>query len=621
MNVDGRDQRSVDPWDHARALNRWTLTQLDVRKLVNQLRASQHSPQARIALAGNVVLAPLADHLLVHLACDAMMASSYCVPYGQLVRELLDRDSQLSRFDPTFLYIHVELDSLLADLKDRRAFQTAEHRRAALVEILDPIESTLEIALKSTNAIVLLSNFVTPRSYTLGLADLRSEYGEHEFFCELNLSLARSAGKYSRVQIVDLAALTALHGYDQARDRRLYYMSKIPWRESFYAPLADRLARHVKLSLGQMRKCLVTDLDNTLWRGVIAEDGPLGVRVGIGDPLGEAHLDLQRNILGLKQRGVLLAVCSKNNPEDVAELFRSRPEMPLRASDFACMEIGWAPKHEGLRRIAETLNIGTDSLVFLDDSAAEIALIEQMMPEVECVLLPTSSSEIGTCLDTVHGLDRLSITAEDMAKDRQYADAAARTLSRADYADLQDYLRSLQTSIDIQPVTDALLPRAHQLFHKTNQFNLTGRRYTLAELERAARDSSMHLFMVHAQDRFGDLGWIGALLLRTDEASNCHIDNFVLSCRALGRGIDIPVLNYVREIAFEHRGHSCLTAEYRVTSKNAQVRMLFETHGFAATRSEPDGSKHYVLPKELSRHRDCDWISITGDHAHSVASI
>ncbi len=611
MAVDAGQRISPEMLEQLRSLNRSETGHAEIRRLVGQLRSKGHSPQARIAFAGNIVLEPLPDYLLVHLACDGIATSTHSVPFDQLVPELLDPTSNLRKFDPAFLHLHFEIEPLLRGRRDRREFENEDHRRAALEEVVGLANSMAGAALKHTNSTVLLSNFVGPDSYGLGLADFRSDYGEQEFFAEVNIALAKSVRSNPRVQIVDLALLSAHYGSRNSRDRRLYYMSKILWHETFFAPLAGQLARHVKASLGYVRKCLVVDLDNTLWSGVLGEEGPLGVRVGIGDPRGEAHLELQRSILTLKRRGILLAICSKNNAADVAELFRLRPEMPLRASDFASIEAGWDSKDQGLRRIASHLNIGTDSLVFLDDSPMEIELIRQLMPEVECVLLPSDSSRIATCLDALHSLDRTVITAEDVAKDRQYADADARGASRGDFTDLQDYLRNLSTFAVLKPVHRDLLPRAHQLFTKTNQFNVTGRRYSLSELERLSDDPSSYLLMVQAQDRFGDLGWVGAALLRTEDSSSYRIENLVISCRALGRGLEIPIINRMRQIAFDERGGSSLTAQYCPSSKNAQVCSLFESHGFDTTRVESDNSKHYVLHRHSSHAPTvCDWITV-----------
>jgi len=600
-----------DVLERARTLDRWALTPAEILRIARQVRTSESTAEARIAFAGNVVHGPLPDYLIAHLACDGIRAVSHDVPFGQLMQNLLQPASELRRFDPTFIHLHYEIAPLLQGALDRREYETVVQRRAALEEILEIVQSTVRAALAHTRAVVLLGNFVGPRSSSLGLADFRAELGEREFILELNLGLARWARSNPRIQILDMDLLTAHHGRGRSHDRRLYYVSKIPWSEGFFPHLADELARHVKVTLGHVRKCLVVDLDNTLWDGVLGEDGPLGVRVGMGDPVGEAHSELQRRILALKQRGILLAACSKNNPEDVDEVFRLRPDMPLRVSDFAHMEIGWAPKHEGLQRIAHRLNIGTDSLVFLDDSQAEIALVRKIMPEVECIRVPAESSLRSNCLDASHGLDRVLVTAEDVAKDRQYGESAAREASRADFTDLHEYLRSLETFIVIRAIDRELIPRALQLFLKTNQFNVTGRRYSYSELEQAADAPGQHVLMVHARDRFGDMGWIGAALLRAGATPGCHIDNLVLSCRALGRGIEIPFLNRIRQLVFDEQGCSALTAEYRPSKRNAQVRTLFESQGFATVSAGADEVKHYVLARHVSGPTNPDWITVS----------
>lgn len=601
------------------AVNPWALSQLEVRSIVNRCRACGHSPEVRVAFAGNVVLDPLPDYMRVHLAHGSIRASAYGVPMGQLMAELDDPGSGLRQFDAQVLYLHFEVEELLHGALDRRAFETPQHRRAACRDIVDFVVSLTEAALNRTKATIVLDNFVSPCTFALGLADFRSEFGEQEFYLELNLSLARLMRANPRVQILDLAGLTAHYGRGRVRDRRLYHVSRIPWQDGFFSPLADCLARHVKVALGRGRKCLVVDLDNTLWQGVLGEDGAQGVRVGIGDPEGESHLNLQRKILELKQRGIILAVCSKNNPEDVQDFFRLRPDVPLRLDDFSAMEIGWNPKHEGLQRIARSLNISTNSLVFLDDQEAEIALIHQLLPEVECVLVPASSNLRATCLDSLHSLDRAVVTSEDVAKRRQYADDAVRKTFKASFSDLREYLQSLQTSITISRANHELLARAHQLFTKTNQFNVTGRRYTPGELEQAACDPSACLLMVHARDQFGDMGWISAVLLRAD-GPNCHIENFVLSCRALGRSMEICVLEHVRQRVFDQARFELLTAEYRPGPKNSQVSTLFESQGFDTTDAGDDGVKRYALPRGRSLRTGCDWISVrTEDSAWGTA--
>lgn len=602
--------------EQARKLDPFTLSPIEVRRLSREVRNADLARDARVSFSGNIVFEPLPEFVETHLACHGTVASSHIAPFGQTLQELLNPVSGLRRFDPNFLFLHIELDSLLPGLLDRRV-DTELGWRCCVDEVLGAVVPLVRAALDSTRAIVLLTNFVGPDCYDLGLADSRSEFGEQEFFSQLNSALGKAFRADPRVQIVDLCRLMALHGRARARDRRLYYVARIPWHESFLPLLADEIVRHINAGLGRIRKCLVLDLDNTLWGGVLGEDGPLGVRVGMDDPLAEAHFDLQRRILAIKRRGVLLAICSKNNPADVEEVFRLRPEMPLRKDDFACMEIGWEMKNEGLARIARQLNIGTDSLVFLDDNPAEIELIRQVMPEVECVLVPADPALRPACLNRVHSLDRAVITAEDLQKTRHYRDTASRESARTEFADLHDYLHSLRTRIAVRPVTADLLARTHQLFSKTNQFNVTTKRYSLAELDAFSVDPQSLLLMIRAEDRFGDFGWIGAVLLRVLGGADVHIDSFVLSCRAMGRAIESAILNDIKARCFARADCQAITAEYLPSAKNMPVRELYEEHGFTVTAVDASMRKQYRLEKCDSALSSCDWILVeptSGDH-------
>ncbi len=599
--------------DRVRQLDPLKLSSVEIRRLSREVRRAGLAADVRIAFAGNIVFEPLPEFTEVHLACHGLVATSHVTPFGQPLQELLNPSSALHRFDPNFLMLHFELDALLPGLLHRSNGDGPDGWRDAVAEVIGAIEPAVQAALDTTNAVVLLTNFTGPDCYELGIADSRAEFGQQEFFSQLNSSLSRTFRTEPRVQIVDLCRLMAYHGRSRARDRRLYYVAKLPWHESFLPVLADELVRHIGAALGRIRKCLVVDLDNTLWGGVLGEDGPEGVLVGIGDPVAEAHLDLQRRILALKKRGIVLAVCSKNNRADVDEVFRVRTDMPLRREDFVCMEIGWNLKTDGLRRIAADLNIGTDSLVFLDDNPAEVELIRQLLPEVECVIVPSDPALRPMCLDRVHGLDRAVITAEDLAKTRQYHESAMRNSERQQFADLRAYLMSLKTRVVIRSTSAEMLPRAHQLFTKTNQFNLTSRRYTPGQLESVIADGSAKLLMAHAEDRFGDLGWIGAVLIRGLDGAEARIDNFVLSCRAMGRAIETAMLNHIRELAFERSQCQLIVAEFLPAAKNAPVREFFEEHGFSVTATLAGGGKRYRLRRSESRATLCDWLTVEDD--------
>lgn len=605
LQADGR-QRLLESVKHRDPLQ---LSSLEVRRLTRGLRKLKGRADVRIAFAGNVVLEPLAEFVEAQLACGGLLASTYVAPFEQALQVILDPGSELRQFQPDFILLHFEAEALARGLPVSDMHATAESHRAAMDGVFARVEPSILAALENTSAIVLITNFVPPDCYALGLADARSEWSEQELWAQLSSRLGKTYRAEPRVQIVDLSRLTAIHGRSRARDRRLYYVAKLPWHESFLPVLADEITRHVTSVRGRIRKCLIVDLDNTLWGGVLGEEGAEGVRIGSGDPEAEAHFDLQRRILAIKQRGVLLAICSKNNPADVDEVFRLRQDMPLRRDDFVCLEVGWDYKHEGIRRIAERLNIGTDSLVFLDDNPAEVDLVRQLLPEVQCVLVPSDPALRPSCLDRVHGLERAVITAEDQNKTGQYRQNAARESIREQFSSVHGYLQSLQTRITIRTASGELLARAHQLFNKTNQFNVTTHRYALPDLQQVLADSTSRLILVRVEDRFGDSGWVGAVLVRQLDQPHAHIDSFILSCRAMGRGVETAILNYVKHWCFTSTRCTALTAEYRATAKNVPVREFFEQHGFTAAFDGADGAKTYRLAKDECRMTPCDWIS------------
>ena len=295
-------------------------------------------------------------------------------------------------------------------------------RRDLKEDVAAHVESWALAALERTPATLLVANFPVPAQPAFGVADLNAEYGETEFFLDLNLDLLRRFKGHPRVQIFDLDRLASRFGKDRVLDRRMYYLAKMEWSPAFLGCVAAELVRHARAARAQGRKCLVLDLDNTLWGGVVGEDGPAGVKIGPGDPEGEAFLDFHHRLKALQAQGVLLAVCSKNNPGDVAELFDSRPEIPLRLADFAAVEISWEPKHEGLKKIAAALDLGTDSLVFVDDNPAEMSLIQQMLPEVKTVLLPPDPAEYAAVIDRLTDFERTAVlegTEEDRASTRE----------------------------------------------------------------------------------------------------------------------------------------------------------------------------------------------------------
>ena len=589
------------------------LTSNDVSLLSRTLQARPGAPDVRLGYLANFTLDPLPRWVDLHFAREGWRAAHYVGGFGQYVQEVLGENTGLAAFEPHLVLLALSLRLLRPEAWAAFAGLSPAERRDLKEDVAAHVESWALAALERTPATLLVANFPVPAQPAFGVADLNTEYGETEFFLDLNLDLLRRFKGHPRVQIFDLDRLASRFGKDRVLDRRMYYLAKMEWSPAFLGCVAAELVRHARAARAQARKCLVLDLDNTLWGGVVGEEGPAGVKIGPGDPEGEAFLDFHHRLKALQAQGVLLAVCSKNNPGDVAELFDSRPEMPLRITDFAAVEISWEPKHEGLKKIAAALNIGTDSLVFVDDNPAEISLIQQMLPEVKAVLLPPDPAEYVAVIDRLTDFERTAVLEEDSRKTAQYRENREReALRTASGGELGTYLASLRTELAITRARRDDLPRIHQLFTKTNQFNLTTQRYTPSEVERFIASPICELWVVRGRDRFGDLGAIGVVLLRRD-GRVVYIDSFLMSCRAMGRGIETAIMNHVKHRLLDEPGHLELRGRYLPTARNKPVETFYEDQGFRLLERRDSGEKLYVLRRIDTREVPCEWIEVVRD--------
>jgi len=399
-------------------------------------------------------------------------------------------------------------------------------------------------------------------------------------------------------QLLDLGGVAGELGRRAFYDARRYHWTKQPFSEEGALALARAAWAAARALLWGPKKCLVLDLDNTLWGGVVGEDGAAGVRVG-GGADGEAFLALQRHCKALATRGVLLAACSKNSPEDARAPFEARPEMALALSDFASFEASWDPKPEALRRVARALNVGLDALVFVDDNPAERAAVRALAPEVEVVELPADPAGYVAALEAGRWFEAAALTREDLARGAQYQAARAREESQARFADVDSYLESLQMVAEVRAVEAESLERVTQLLGKTNQFNLTTRRHGRAAVEElCARPRAVSL-AVSVRDAFGDHGLVGVLLAapHPDDGEALVVDTWLMSCRVMARTVEHLTFGVLLARAAA-LGYARLVALYRPTPKNAPVADLLPALGMAPCApppgAEPD-ARAYAL--------------------------
>lgn len=401
------------------------------------------------------------------------------------------------------------------------------------------------------------------------------------------------------VRYVDLSDFTGHYTSEQLMDWRFYFISQMginPRLAPDFSRWFESQLRDIRL---QRKKCLVLDLDNTLWGGVLGEDGIQGIQIG-GDYPGKAFLYFQEGLVELSRRGVILAVCSKNNEEDVLEAWEKNPFMRLTREHISAYRINWRNKADNIRELSSELNIGLDSFVFVDDNPTERELVRQMLPMVEVPEFPKKPYQLPAFLISLNDsyFKVYSVTDEDRRKVEQYKANADRAREQSRFSDLNAYLRSLEMELGIFPMDEFNVSRIAQMTQKTNQFNLTTHRYTEPDLRRFSEEGWL-VYCLSVKDRFGDNGITGAILLRP-LAMAYEIDTFLLSCRILGKGIESAflsvVLNRLRE-----RGIREVRASYSPTAKNGQVASFYDNEGFMPDGQDASDDKRYLLRMEEDR--------------------
>jgi FkbH-like protein len=389
---------------------------------------------------------------------------------------------------------------------------------------------------------------------------------------------------------------------------------KAPIRAEYLADLTDEWLRYIHPLVGKVAKALVVDLDDTMWGGVLGEDGLDGLRVG-PESSGAGYARLQRSILALRARGILLAACSKNNHADVVEALESHPEMLIRPESFSVIRANWESKVENLAAIAAELNIGLDSLAFLDDSPFECNLIRQALPEVTVIELDREPTEQWNPIEGNPLFERLALVAEDRNRVRYYAEQRSRQQALDASGSVEDYLRSLGTTVSVAPAAADDVERVAQLTQKTNQFNMTTRRYTESDIKRFVDDSAWVVWVARASDRFGDHGLIGTVIVRAD-SSVWDIDTLLLSCRVIGRGVERAMLSVVADTARD-LGAAVLEGTFVPTAKNAPASGFYEESGFACVEegSIAEDSSTWRLALETASIEPPSWIQMHDDEA------
>jgi FkbH-like protein len=498
--------------------------------------------------------------------------------FNTYAQEVLDAQSRLYRCQPNTAILAVQTRDLAPELWDSFADLSPDEVDTVVERVTRELGQLFQSFRSLSEAHLVVHNFDIPSMPRCGVLDSQLPNGQSMAIQRINQALKRLAADYRDVYILDYEALVARHGrtrwYDEAKNAAM----RMPIAAACLNSLVQEWLRFIHPLSGKICKVLVTDLDNTLWGGVAGEDGPQGIKLDAEYP-GFAYQSVQRAMLDLYRRGILLAVCSKNNAFDVEEILEKHPGMLLRPDHFAAVRINWQDKAQNLREIADELNLGVDSLVFVDDNPAERQLIRMTLPEVTVIELPADPLQFAGAIQESPVFARLVLTEEDRDRGRLYAEQRQRVELERAAPSLENFYRALNQELKIAGVTPATVTRVAQLTQRTNQFNLTTKRYNEQQILQMASSPEYGVYALWVKDRFGDNGLVGVVVTH-DSDQNCEIDTLLLSCRVIGRTVETALLSFLAARA-KGRNLKRLQGWFLPTKKNDPAKRFYSDHAFA----------------------------------------
>ncbi len=542
-----------------------------------RLRPHLNLTSCRIAIVRSFVLEPSVPFLRASALLAGIDPTVQLGAFDNYAQEMLNAGSELYSFQPDVVIFAVQTRDIAPTLWEGYTDASPEQHLERVAALIGSIDSWISSFRARTSANLILHTFEQPVYPAAGILDIQAANGQAAAVQQINAALQRIAQRHAGVYLLDYDGLVCRYGRQHWYDEQKWLSMRMPLAAASLPALAQEWLRFVHPLTGRIGKVLVTDLDNTLWGGIVGEDGIEGLQVGRDYP-GAAYRALQRVLLDLHNRGILLAISSKNNEEEALDALNRHPGMLLRSSHFAAMRLNWNSKSEALRQIAEELNVGIDSLVFLDDNPAERQRVRADLPEVTVIDLPEQSSEYAAAVRECGALERITFSDEDRQRTRYYEEQRQRQDMQESVASLEDFYYSLEQHVEIAPVSKETLTRTAELIKKTNQFNLTTRRHSQARIAEFLADPNCDVYQVRVKDRFGDNGVVGVCITCRND-SVCEIDTLLLSCRVIGRTVETAILSHL-VAECQRYGLGRLQGWFIPTPKNKVAGRLYPDHGF-----------------------------------------
>jgi FkbH-like protein len=549
----------------------------DIQRVLQTADVGQ-LPKVRISVLRNITIESLAPYLRyagLEAGLDVVLRFG---DFDNVVQESLGAQPGLLDETTDVVLVFEYLEALSPTLSLRYAEHSPEQVQTEVYRVQELIHTVLEAIRRQTPALILWHGFETPLHPALGIVDSNGAGDQGSTIAALNDFARTEIAALGGAYFVDLERCRGRVGEMGFYDFRYWHIGRAPYARDGLREIAAEEFKFIRALRGRNRKCLVLDCDNVLWGGIVGEDGLAGIKLSAGYP-GSSYRDFQMELLQLYHRGVILTLNSKNNESDVWEVFDHHPDMVLRREHLAAWRINWQDKVSNLRELATELNIGLDSMVFADDSEFEVNMVRELLPEVQVIHLPVKDATQSRRDLAASGLfDTLVLSNEDRKRGALYQAEGERERLRTQLRDLDTYYASLAMKLDIHLSDEFTVPRIAQLTQKTNQFNMTTRRYTDSDIRRFVTEERADVICLHLSDRFGDSGLVGVAILTYHETS-ATFDTLLMSCRVLGRKVEDAFLDACLQLA-RTRGYVQAIGQFIPTAKNGLAADFFARHGF-----------------------------------------
>lgn len=549
------------------------------RKVAN----SNNEDAIRIAVLGSHSIQHFVGVLRYLLLKENIEANIFESEYNGILMNVLDDKSQLYKFNPQIVIIMTyytdvkEFPELLSNKEEIDYFVDKN------IDVYKNIWNKLS---RIKGCSILQTNFVVPVLREIGNLESNYLFSKSNFYRLINLKLIEQ--KYKNVTIIDMDSLASNVGKYNWFDNTAYFLNKSGFKMDYIGLVADIFTKQILAIKGKAKKCLILDLDNTLWGGVVGDNGYDGIQLNPNNPIGEAYLSFQKYVLGLKKRGVILAICSKNNLEIAQEPFLLNKEMLIKLDDIACFVANWNNKADNIKLISEELNIGTDSFVFFDDNKTEREIVSKYLPEVTVIDVPDDPADYALALEKSNAFEWLQITKEDLKRTNSYINNKKRNELKNNFVDYDEFLENIEMTGELSEIREEDIDRFVQLINKSNQFNLTTKRYANSDIINMLKNPSYKCLNMKLKDKFDNYGIVSCVILYI-EKDVCFIDTWLMSCRVLKRTVEDFIFNEIVDISL-NLGVKKIIGKYIKTKKNMMVSNFYNEMGFNKIENDNDKS-------------------------------